>query len=220
MYTIPALVRAILGTRFLSESDRLIVQDIIRRYGEGEWPIDKIGEEGGLPTWDGDPWPGGVGESYPEVDTFADLPTAAVYVNEVFLVIESSGIWLINRKERGLYRSNGTTWVRLGDYAELFRDDNFGIYDNDDPSKRISFNVEDISPDTTRTFAWPDESGTVALTSQLGGGSIIVEAPATKTSAGTKDTIAFDDNYMYRCKVTGTEGNAEWVRTAMASTWV
>jgi hypothetical protein len=50
-------------------------------------------------------------------------------------------------------------------------------------------------------------------------GVIQVTAPANKTAAGTVNQIAFDDNFFYRCKTTGTAGNAAWLRAPMATNW-
>ncbi len=58
---------------------------------------------------------------YPEVDTFVDLPGALEYIGEIYVVLTATGIWGINRKRTGLYRSDGSTWMRLGK-APLFRD--------------------------------------------------------------------------------------------------
>lgn len=43
--------------------------------------------------------------------------------------------------------------------------------------------------------------------------------PTSSTTVGTLGDVTFDGEYMYYCAVTGTEGNAVWVRTAMG-TWV
>lgn len=46
-----------------------------------------------------------------------------------------------------------------------------------------------------------------------------VAFPATKTAAGTLGDIAIDANFFYICTRTGTAGNANWKRTALASNW-
>lgn len=52
--------------------------------------------------------------NYPEVVTHADLPDAAEFTNETFIVLTPTGIFGINKKRAGLWRSNGTAWYRLG----------------------------------------------------------------------------------------------------------
>lgn len=46
-----------------------------------------------------------------------------------------------------------------------------------------------------------------------------VEPPITMTSAGVYGQIAFDDNFMYRCIKSGSDGNALWVRNPMSLDW-
>ena len=58
---------------------------------------------------------------YPEVDTYVDLPDAIKKIGEIYVVLTTTGVWGINRKRTGLYRSDGSTWTRLGK-APLFRD--------------------------------------------------------------------------------------------------
>jgi hypothetical protein len=58
---------------------------------------------------------GGGGASYPEVNTYADLPSAAANDGDIYVVLQATGIWLINRKQSGFYLSNGSTWTKLDD---------------------------------------------------------------------------------------------------------
>src|SRR3954469_10351073 len=56
------------------------------------------------------------GESnFPQVATYADLPVASSFSGATYEVTTSTGTFLVNRKSAGLYRSNGTTWIYLGD---------------------------------------------------------------------------------------------------------
>jgi hypothetical protein len=55
--------------------------------------------------------------NYAEVAAFANLPAAASHTGEDYIVQTSSGIWPISRNPAGLYRSNGTSWLWLGDVA-------------------------------------------------------------------------------------------------------
>jgi hypothetical protein len=56
------------------------------------------------------------GESnFPQVADYASLPVASSFSGATYEVLASTGTFLVNRKSAGLYRSNGTTWVYLGD---------------------------------------------------------------------------------------------------------
>jgi len=52
--------------------------------------------------------------NYPEVVTYADLPDPTEFINETFIVLVGTGIFGLNKKRAGLWRSNGTAWYRLG----------------------------------------------------------------------------------------------------------
>lgn len=47
----------------------------------------------------------------PSVAYFADLPDPALNYGTLYYVENSSGIWLINRRSYGFYRSNGLEWL-------------------------------------------------------------------------------------------------------------
>lgn len=47
--------------------------------------------------------------------------------------------------------------------AHSWLDNNFAIKDNSDPSKILNFQLSALSTATTRTYTWPDVTGTVAL---------------------------------------------------------
>jgi len=51
---------------------------------------------------------------YFKVNTYADLPPAGENVDEIYIVLVTTGIWGINRKRAGLYYSNGVAWGKLG----------------------------------------------------------------------------------------------------------
>lgn len=48
-----------------------------------------------------------------EVSTYTDLPTASEHTNEIYVVDATIGIPLINRKQAGMYRSDGSAWSLL-----------------------------------------------------------------------------------------------------------
>ena len=101
---------------------------------------------------------GGSGIIKGEVTTYSSLPVAADHAGEIYVVTQSTGVWLINRKDAGLYRCNGVTWSRLGDIPSYFDDAHFQVYNNADTTKAIDFNVANVSTGTTRTITFPDEN--------------------------------------------------------------
>lgn len=92
------------------------------------------------------------------VDTFNDLPEPATHLNEFWLVRESSGLYLLNRKERGLYISNGTTWLPAPDIIPFFNDANLRIFNGADNTKLIKFDASLISTNNTRIITMADRN--------------------------------------------------------------
>jgi hypothetical protein len=158
---------------------------------------------------------GGGGASYidGEVQNFSALPTAnPPAVDSAYLVREPEGTWLISRKPAGIYIRVATTgtratdWTYAGILPDVFNDANFLLYDNGDSSKNLAFELSGITTGTTRTLTVPDASGTIALTSQLGGGTktyavfTATDNQPTATAFATLDTrgtgiavLDFDD---------------------------
>jgi hypothetical protein len=136
---------------------------------------------------------GGGGGSYPLVDNYSDLPITIGIppLDDIQVVRYGTGIWPFNRKERGLYIRTANAgapsdWSRLGDWVEAFSDDNFGIYDNIDTTKRIRFDLGTISPSVTRLYVAPDQDGTLALLSDVK--VVVKKAGAT---IGTRSAVNF-----------------------------
>lgn len=107
------------------------------------------------------------GATYPEVNLFSELPSAASQSGKIYVVRTSSGGYLLNRKEAGLYFSNGLTWRRLGDIPSFFKSDNFQIIDGTDTTKGITFDVSGVSTNTFRTLKVRDSGGTIAYLADL-----------------------------------------------------
>lgn len=66
--------------------------------------------------WDSENGGGGGGGTAdaletPSVANFAALPAAAAHNKEVYYVTASTGVYLINRKNKGYYKSDGATWT-------------------------------------------------------------------------------------------------------------
>jgi hypothetical protein len=109
------------------------------------------------------------GSTYPAVNLYSDLPSAASHPGEIYVVRTSSGSYVLNRKEAGLYFSDGTQWLRLGDIPSFFLDDNFQIIDSTDQTKGIEFEVSGVTTGTFRTLKVQDADGTIALLADLNG---------------------------------------------------
>ncbi|MCK6381876.1 MAG: hypothetical protein L6Q54_11615 [Leptospiraceae bacterium] len=52
----------------------------------------------------------GTGLNIPIVNTFADLPDPTISTDLIYEVLTTTGVYLINRKVKGYYRSNGVAW--------------------------------------------------------------------------------------------------------------
>jgi hypothetical protein len=112
---------------------------------------------------------GGTGSTYMEVNLFSELPSAAANNGEIYVVRESSGNYVLNRKEAGLYYSNGIVWRRLGDIPSFFNSDNFQVYDGSDNTKGIEFVTSGITSNTFRQLTVQDSDGTIAYLTDLDG---------------------------------------------------
>jgi len=117
-----------------------------------------------------------------EVATYADLPldgTAAL--NSRWLVRSNSGTWPFSSyKQAGVYVRKATVGSsRDNDYQltdtsffDVMSDDKFLVFDNSDATKGLAFDVgTNVPTSSTVTLTVPAASGTIALTSQLGGGT-------------------------------------------------
>jgi len=109
----------------------------------------------------------GESSGFEQVNSYSDLPAAAAHTGEVYTVLSAEGLWLINRKEAGLYKSDGATWTRLGSWIDAFNDANLAVYNNDDNTKIAKFSAGSITTLTTRTYSLPNGDGTLALTTDI-----------------------------------------------------
>lgn len=110
---------------------------------------------------------GGGEQGYTSAANFSALPTASAHSGEVYTVLNPEGLWLLDRKEAGLYRSDGATWTRLGSWLDAFDDANFTLYNTSDNTKLAKFDASAITTLTTRTYVLPDGDGILALTSDI-----------------------------------------------------
>jgi hypothetical protein len=107
------------------------------------------------------------GSTYPEVNLYSELPSAGSHSGEIYVVRSGSGNYILNRKEGGLYFSNGLQWRRLGDIPSFFKSDNFQIYDDGDITKGVTFETSGVSTNVFRKLEVQDQDGTIALLADL-----------------------------------------------------
>jgi len=50
------------------------------------------------------------------VNTYADLPDPTTVPQQKYWVLTSTGVYLVNRKSKGCYYSDGATWIYLGEF--------------------------------------------------------------------------------------------------------
>ncbi len=105
---------------------------------------------------------------FPEVNTFADLPTASTNTGSTFHVLNATGTWILGtRRQAGFYRSNGTNWILRNDISSLLVDSEFNIRDDADNSKGIRFVLDALTTGILRAITWPDRDITVAGTDEI-----------------------------------------------------
>jgi len=107
------------------------------------------------------------GSTYPQVNTFSELPSAGSNTGKIYVVRSGSGTYVLNRKPSGFYFSTGTVWRFLGDTPDFFKSDNFQIYDNVDNSKGITFVTSGLSTNNFRKLKVQDSDGTIAYLTDL-----------------------------------------------------
>ena len=132
-----------------------------------DYVIEQLGDIGG----------GGSSQQYidGEVEYHENLPTGIgnPATNTAYLVRKGQGVWLINRKPAGIWVretdiGNLNDWVYAGSFPDVYNDANFRIYDNDDSSKNLAFNLNDLNSNTTVTLTIPPSGGTVITSNDTG----------------------------------------------------
>ena len=94
-----------------------------------------------------------------QVDTFADLPDAALNDGQYYIVNTSTGIPFINRREKGVYKAQSGIWDYKGpDIPLYFTDDFLTFSDSTDSSKQLGFEIDQISTGNKRIATWPDRN--------------------------------------------------------------
>lgn len=111
----------------------------------------------------------GTTSPYSEVNLYSQLPAANLNNGTIYVVRDSSGIYVLNRKEAGLYYSNGVSWRRLGDIPSFFNTVNFKLYDGVDTTKEVMFNFSGNTSNTIRKITLRNSNGTIAYLSDING---------------------------------------------------
>tara|TARA_R100000655_G_scaffold32644_1_gene64552 strand:+ start:1650 stop:2963 length:1314 start_codon:yes stop_codon:yes gene_type:complete len=146
---------------------------------------------------------GGTGTGWNgQVEFRADLPITlgTPAVGEIYLVEKKTTLLGFTTYQSGLYiRDNNTgalsDWRRLNVKVQ-FTDSEFTIVSAVDTSKRAKFDVSLVTASTTRTYTYPDKSGTFALLSDVtlqGLPSVLGQDNTT----GTND-ISIDDGQVIK----------------------
>lgn len=130
---------------------------------------------------------GGV-EITDEVQFFADLPDPTLNPAEYWIVRESSGLWIVNRKEKGMYHSDGVSWTRLGEWQQAFSDANFEIYSSGDNTKKYKTSLTHLP--TATTFMIETKSENVITVAKVGGDFSSVK-DAIESISGNTSTNRF-----------------------------
>ncbi|GAG35964.1 unnamed protein product, partial [marine sediment metagenome] len=137
-----------------------------------------------------------------EVVNFAALPVAApANDGQVYLVQNSTGLLItFNLKRSGLYQSNGSTWTKLSEVQQMFKDADLVFQDDADNTKQLQYQLSSISTGTIRTATWQDKDGTVAYISDTlkTKAGVVLNAGFTgnpKTATITFGTAFADANY-------------------------
>lgn len=141
------------------------------------------------------------GTGFTEVNTFADLPAAADHTNENYLVLTASGTWWLGtKKDAGLYRSNGSSWIPLPKITDYFYSSDFAIKNASD--KNLKFDISSLTADRVVTF--PNSDLTVPPTdSPTFTGTVTVPTPFT---IGAVSMTATGTQLNYLNGATGTTG--------------
>ena len=108
------------------------------------------------------------GSTYPQVNTYGDLPSAgSVATGQIYVVRNGSGDYVLNRKSSGFYYSTGSVWRYLGETPDYFKSDNFQVYDASDNTKGMEFVVSGVSTGVFRQLTVQDSDGTIAYLADL-----------------------------------------------------
>ena len=143
------------------------------------------------------------GSTYPEVNLFSELPPAASNAGKIYVVRTSSGEYVLNRHEAGLYFSNGILWRRLGDIPSFFLSDNFQIIDSGDNTKGFEFVTSGITSNEFRQIEIQDsDAGELEIVLE----PVLEGAVCGEDSLAVIEAVALEVLEPFAALLTGLEG--------------
>jgi|GEM_PF-5655453 len=130
---------------------------------------------------------------YNHVNTFADLPDASLHANEYYIVDNATGIWLINKKEAGFYKSNGSAWNYIGSAVDMTSIKVGGTIIIASPIELAGNNIT-LTPDSENNKITVDASGLISKTPGI----------VSKSYSDSPYTVQSTDDIV---KINATSGN-------------
>tara|TARA_R110000751_G_scaffold46884_1_gene105075 strand:+ start:151 stop:1275 length:1125 start_codon:yes stop_codon:yes gene_type:complete len=113
-----------------------------------------------------------------QVEFRADLPITigSPAIGSIYLVEKKTTLLGFTTYQSGLYIRD-TNLGALSDWRRLnvkvnFTDSEFAIVSSADNSKKAKFDLSLVTTSTTRTYIYPDKNGTIALLSDVNGGTL------------------------------------------------
>lgn len=147
------------------------------------------------------------GGSYPEVNTFANLPSAAAFPGAVYLVLNATGIWPFTRRQSGLYFSNGSSWSLLNaltpsDIATMYESNpDVNRYSNSEKAI-VASAIQDTVNIGSGTGVYGGKVGTnIQLKTLVAGANIGI---TNDSSTVTISAIGSSENFSYNRILAGT----------------
>ena len=155
------------------------------------------------------------GSTYTEVSYYADLPLpASAYTGEVYLVLFGSGSYVLNRKEAGLYLSNGLAWVAMPSITPYFSSANFQVYDSVVNTKGLTFVTSGITSGFKK-LKIQNSDGTIAYLTDL---NTKLDTSVFSTYTGTTAPNQFLSNVVFGT-FTGTTLPANYLKKSTFATY-
>lgn len=90
------------------------------------------------------------------VNNYSALPLASEKSGKVYLVLNNSGLPIISWKSKGLYYSDGSSWIELGPVPDVNDDSIFKLYNHTYPTREMKFDCFGISDNQVRSLKMPD----------------------------------------------------------------
>ena len=88
---------------------------------------------------------------YSHVATYANLPSAALHNNEYWIVDTTTGVFLINQKKAGFYKSDCINWNYIGSAVDMTSISDGTTSVTGSPIKLVGSNGVTITSDVNNT---------------------------------------------------------------------